>query len=106
VAAKLTNQRVSEAEAFAFIGEAPGSEIDQLAAPGLSGEAWRRVACFDDQFGQKTTITLTRGAQNGLLLTRSIVQMHKGPENGLRKMLIADEPVTPDGAAEDADFCY
>jgi hypothetical protein len=85
MAAQFTHLRVFQAEGFASVGKAPGGEIDQRSAPGLSGETRRRVASFDDQFGEELTFTLARHAQNGLLLTKSILEMHGGPETGCDK---------------------
>jgi hypothetical protein len=85
MAAEFADHRVFKAEGFTFMGETPGGKIDQLAAPGLSGEARRRIAGFDDQFGEELTFTLARHAQNGLLLTKSILEMHRGPETGCGK---------------------
>jgi hypothetical protein len=102
MAVQFTQDRVPEAETLAFQGEAPGGKIDQLPAPGLSGKAGRFVAGLNDQLGQDLPFTLARRAQSGLLLVKSIWGMHKRPVNGLRKCT-AWEPVTPEGAAEDAD---
>jgi hypothetical protein len=93
-----------QAEHLTFLGVAAVGEVHEFAgAAGLSGKAGRRIARFDDQFGKKSPFILSRFAQNGLL-PGSISQKHKGPEKGCGKRLNADEPVTPCGAAEDADF--
>jgi hypothetical protein len=83
--AEFADHRVFQAERFASVRKTAGGEIDQLAAPGLSGEAGRRIAGLDDQFGEELTFTLARQAQNGLLLTKSILEMHRGPETGCGK---------------------
>ncbi len=106
MAGKFTDQRVSYAEGLVSLGQAASGEIGDFAAPGLSGKTRRRIARLDNELSQTGTFTLARGAQNGLLLTKSIAETHKGPEDGLRKNAVADEPVTPDGAAEDADFLF
>lgn len=49
-----------QTESFASEREAAGSEIDELSAPGLSGEAGRWIAGLDNQFGKVMTFTLTR----------------------------------------------
>jgi hypothetical protein len=102
MAVPLTHHSVPEAERLASQGEAPGGKIDKLAAAGLSGKAGRCVARLDDQLGQNLPLTLMRRAQSGLLLIKSIGGLHRGPVNGLR-YCGAWEPVTPDGAAEDAE---
>jgi hypothetical protein len=82
MAVQLADESVFEAERLIFEGKAAGGEIDELPAPGLSGEAGRRIAGFDDQVCQTTSFTLTRCAQNGLLLAKSISKIHAGPERG------------------------
>jgi hypothetical protein len=69
---------------------------------GLSGKAGALVIDKHDQFGNRLQFALTRCAQNRVL-ARSIWGKHKNPERVSAKAN-ADEPVTPDGAAEDADF--
>lgn len=86
---QLAHHSVFQAESLAFQCEAAGGEVDQLSSPGLSGEAWRWVTGFDDQFGKTGSFTLAGVPQNGLLLTKSILGMHKGPGYGLREMLQA-----------------
>ena len=85
MAVQLAHDRVPEAEALAFQGEAPGGKIDKLAAAGLSGKTRRWIASLDDQLGQNLPFTLARRAQSGLLLMKSIWGMHKKPVNGLLK---------------------
>jgi hypothetical protein len=80
---RLADERMSQTKGLASQSEAPGSEINKLAAAILSGETGGRIARLDNQFGKSTAFTLARGAQSGLLLTESILGMHKGPENGL-----------------------
>jgi hypothetical protein len=100
---QLADEGMPQAEGLAAIGGAARGEIDELGgSPGLSGETGGRIARQHDQFGNAVTFALTRCAQNGLL-TRSILGGHKGPERVSDKAG-ADEPVTPDGAAEDADL--
>jgi hypothetical protein len=72
MAVELAYQRMLQAESLAFQREAAGGEVDQLSTPGLSGEAWRRVARLDDQFGKEIPFILAGAPQNGLLLTKSI----------------------------------
>jgi hypothetical protein len=105
VAIQLTDERVPQAEGLAAISGAARGKIDELGgSPGLSGKTGWRVARQHDQFGNAVTFALTRCAQN-VLLTRSILGVHKGPERVSDKAA-ADEPVTPDGAAEDADLLW
>jgi hypothetical protein len=103
MAVQLANERMLQAESLASQCEAAGGEVDQLSTPGLSGEAGWGIAGLDDQFGKGGTFILAGAPQNGLLLSKSILGMHKGPVNGLRELLSV-EPVTPDGAAEEADL--
>jgi hypothetical protein len=105
MAAQFANQRVPQTEGLAAPCGAAGGEVDELGrSPGLSGEAGWRIPCENDQFSNAVSFALTRCAQNGLL-PRSKLRGHKGPDRVSEKAL-ADEPVTPDGAAEDADFFY
>jgi hypothetical protein len=82
MAGTLADHRMLQAEGLASQCETPGGEVDELAPAGLSGKAGWRVACLDNQFGQEIAFILARRAQNGLLLTKSILGMHKGPETG------------------------
>ena len=84
---QLADDGMLDAEGLAFEGVTTGGEIDELAATGLSGEAGRRVACLNDQFGQKTPFILAGSPQNGLLLPKSILENHKGPGEGCGKRL-------------------
>jgi hypothetical protein len=94
---------MAQAEGFAAMSGAACGEIDELGgSSGLSGKARGRITRQHDQFGKKTAFALTRCAQNGLL-TKSKLGIHKRPERVSDKGF-ADEPVTPDGAAEDADL--
>jgi hypothetical protein len=103
MAIQFADQRMPQAEGLAAIGGAARGKINELGgSSGLSGKTGRRIARQHDQFGKAIAFALTRCAQNGLL-TRSMLGVHKGPERVSEKAA-AEEPVTPDGAAEDADF--
>jgi hypothetical protein len=94
---------MAQAEGFAAMSGATRGEINEFRRiAGLSGKTWRRVARQHDQFGKEYTFALTRCAQN-VLLTRSKLGVHKWPERVSDKGF-AEEPVTPNGAAGDADL--